>query len=143
MIGTRVLALVPLATLVACAAGYTKDPGATPATRLATPEPRFGAPRIEVLESAPPQFEIVLTREMPTPGYRFEIDSLQVDADTGRIVAKVSEIAPEGMVAQVITPAELRLNVGSLPVGDWVLVIWTRRGNAEHRLAAALALRAT
>ena len=142
MINRRAFALPPLALLLACAAGYTKDPG-TRASGLDWARPGFEDARIRVLESDPPQFEVVLTREMPTPGFRFEIDALDVDAGHGRITARVTEVPPDGIVAQVITPAKLRLSLGSIPIGRYVLEIWIRRGSADHRVAGARVLVAT
>jgi hypothetical protein len=138
----RALAVLPVAMLVACAAGYTKDPS-RPAAALDWARPTLEGAEIHVLESDPPRFELVLTREMPTPGYRFEIDSLEVDAEAGRIVAKVTDVPPDGMVAQVITPTRLRLSLGTLPVGRYVLEIRTCRGTGDHRLLGARVLVAT
>lgn len=111
------------------------------ATHLAAPGHPFGEPRIQLLESRPPQFDLVFRREMPTPGFTLHVDSIERVDDRGRIVARVTEVAPKGMVAQVITPTELRLSLGSVPQGRWVLEIHTRRGdNGVYLLADALVL---
>ena len=138
-----VTTLLPLIALVACAATFSQVV-TDRALRVVPGERPFGDPRIQVLESYPPQFEIVLSRDMPTPGYTFRIDSLEVDEQRGRIVAKVTEVTPQGMVAQVITKTELRLHVGSLRARRYVVEIWTRRGaDAEHALVQAMVLVAT
>ena len=103
------------------------------------PEPAFQRPVVEVLESHPVQFVIVFDREMPTPGWTSTVDSVDVDRKTGRIVVKITDQAPEGMVAQVITPTKLRIKVGSLPNGRFVLELRARRGeDGDYRPAHAL-----
>jgi hypothetical protein len=113
------------------------------ASSLAIADPAFHDPEIRVLESAPTQFEIVLEREMPTPGWTFTVDAVETDEKTGRIVARVTENRPKGIVAQVITPGRLELRVGSLAKGRYVFEIWLRRGAAtNHRPAHTLILSA-
>lgn len=139
----RILAwsLAPWLALACAAGGGKHEPRAT---RLDWGSRPFEAAGIRVLESYPPQFVLVFTREMPTPGYTFRVDRLDVDARRGRIVAQVSELPPEGMVAQVITEGELSLEVGSLPVGRFVVEIHARRGTrGEYALAGAGVVEAT
>ena len=50
----------------------------------------FHEPQIAATKSLPPQFEIVWTYEAPTPGYEFSIDSVDVDASTGRIRVRIT-----------------------------------------------------
>jgi hypothetical protein len=81
---------------------------------------------------------------MPTPGFVLTVDSVEVDAATKRIVARITEVAPTGVSAQVITPTECQLPLGALASGRYVLELWTRRGSSgEHRLAQALVLAAS
>ncbi len=111
------------------------------ASRLTAVEGEYGAPRIAATRSVPPQFVLVFERQTPTPGYTLRQDAVEIDAERGRIVARVSEVPPGGMVAQVISEAELRLNLGAVPTGRWVLEIHARRGDAgEYRLQQALVL---
>lgn len=115
--------------------------GAAGATRLEVAGHPFGEPRVQVLESQPPQFDLVFRREMPTPGFELRVDSIETEG--GRIVARITELAPEGMVAQVITPTELRLSLGAVAPGRYLLEIHTRRGeDGVYLLADALVLTA-
>lgn len=100
-------------------------------------------PRVIAAMSMPPQFEIVFERAMPTPGWRIVVDSVEVDGERARIVAKLSEIAPEGMVAQVITKTQGRIPLGELQAGSYVLEVWMRRGTTTpHALTQAFVLTA-
>ena len=115
---------------------------AKPATAVALlDEPDFRKPRIVVEESDPPGFQLVLEREMPTPGWTFERDEIRIDRDEGRIVVRLTEIGPAGIVAQVITTTELRVVLGPLDAGHYVVELRTRRDpSGEHRPAAAFVL---
>lgn len=133
-----------LVGIAGCAAAAAPGGSDTQATGLALDHRPFYDPQIEVVESDPAQFVVVLYRDMPTPGYRFEIDSLDVDENSGRIVAKITEVPPQGTVPHVITKNVLRLRLGSLRTGRYLLEIWTRRGaDGSHYLASAVVLVAT
>lgn len=126
----RNLALVPLVVLVSWGpipAGGAADP---PATVLEFPEPPFRQPLVRVLESDPVRFVLVFEQQMPTPGWTSEVDSVEVDREAGRIVVEITQQAPEGIVAQVITKTEVAVGLGSLPRGRYVLELRTRRGAA-------------
>lgn len=134
--------LVALACLAAPAGGDVTPDDA--ATRLFVPESRFGELSVAASKSMPPQFVLQLEREMPTPGWGFEVDSVQVDPATRRILAKVSEIPPSGMTAQVITRATIEIDVGRLGKGGWILELHLRRGReGDHGLAYARVLGAS
>jgi len=127
---------------VACGSVVGSDD--RPALKLEVVEPVFGSPQIVVLKSMPPQFDLTLVREMPSAGWKLEVDAIDVDADAQRIVARVTEVAPQGMAAQVLTPTWLRLSLGALKPADYVLEIRIRRGtDGEYVLAQALALHAS
>jgi hypothetical protein len=129
----QVLALAGLVLAPACATATMKASSSPPprgrATRLVIPEPAFRDVQVVAEKSLPPKF--VFEWDMPTPGYRAEVDSLDVDAEAGRIVARVTEVRPAGPVAQVITPATFRLPLGVLDPGSYVVEIWLRRGTDE------------
>jgi len=117
--------------------------GPGPATSLSIIEPAFRDPQVVVATSMPPQFEIVFVRDMSTPGWSFSVDTVDVDEETGRITAKISDIPPDGNTAQVITATKCRLPLGKLAGGVYSLELWSRRGNeGPHVLTQALALRA-
>ena len=132
-------ALILLGLAPACAAANAEGPVGSRATSLTIARVAFHDPQVLVAKSMPPQFEIVLTREMPTPGWSFVVDSLTVDETSGRIVAKLSEIGPTETTSQVITPTQCRLQLGTLEPGSYVLEMWRRRGTSgAHALAQAL-----
>jgi hypothetical protein len=106
-------------------------------------EPAFSDPRILVAKSMPPQFDLLLEREMPTPGWSFVVDAIELDEEGRRIVARITEVGPTGNVAQVITKTACRLGLGRLRPGSYVLELRTRRAPTdEHRLSQALVLAA-
>ena len=132
--------VLPGLLVAVCAVGAAEDATGR-AMRLDVGRGPFQNPAVVMQKSYPPKFVIVLTREMPTPGYRFDVDSLELDEERGRVVARVTEVRPEGMVAQVITKAELRLPIGSPKTGRYVLELWTRRGTeGRHQLTQAMVL---
>ena len=124
-----------------CAVTVAGGPG--PATALSIPEPAFRDPQVVVATSMPPQFEIVLVRDMPTPGWSFSVDAVDVDEKSWRITAKITEVGPTGANVQVITPTKCRVPLGKLATGVYSLELWLRQGNAgPYRLAHALVVRA-
>ena len=101
----------------------------SPASSLEIPEPSFRQPVVNVLESHPVRFVLVFEQQMPTPGWRTEVDSVEVDQ--GRIVVEITSKRPEGIVAQVITSAKLRVPLGSLKQGRYVLELRIRPDEAQ------------
>jgi hypothetical protein len=109
------------------------------ATSLTLAEPAFESPQVVVATSMPPQFEITFMRDMPTPGWEHKVDSVTVDPETRRIVAKLTESRHGGTAAQVITPTKCRVPLGRLAPGRYLLELWMRRGaDQPHTLAQAL-----
>jgi len=101
--------------------------------------------KIEIVagKTEPPSFTLVLVRQMPTPGWTWRVDALDVDAKSRRITARLTETAPQGIVAQVITPTRFELPLGELQAGSYFVELWTRLDAArEHRPARALVLEA-
>jgi hypothetical protein len=151
---TVLLAVAAVLVHTACAASGTgASGGGSPAHPSADPNlggrPRamamsvadtaFHDPKFLMAKSMPPQFTLMLTREMPTPGWSFEVDDVDIDEDAGRIVARITEVAPDGMSAQVITDTPLRIPLGMIGKGRYLIEIHVRRGaSGEHRLAQAL-----
>ncbi|HKQ62655.1 MAG TPA: protease complex subunit PrcB family protein [Candidatus Polarisedimenticolaceae bacterium] len=133
---------IPLLALASFGTPDGGPPGtAPPARTLMVRGDAFTDPEVVTLKTLPPKFELLLRREMPTPGWSFVVDSVEVDEAKGRIVAKVSEIAPEGVTAQVITRTELRLPLGTLQARHHVLELYLRRGaSGEHALVQAIVL---
>ena len=122
------------------AGGGSAEPRATSLTLV---EATFESPQIIVATSMPPQFEISFRRNMPTTGWDHMVDSVTVDQETRRIVAKVTEVHPGGTSAQVITPTKCRVPLGRLAPGRYLLELWVRRGaDQPHTLAQALVVNA-
>jgi len=91
------------------------------------------------LDGSPPTFTAEFTQQMPTPGWTFKIDSVDTDGD--RIVARITEIRPRGMVVQMIAPGTAKIPLGSLRRGHYVLEIRSRRdARREHRPSFATVL---
>ena len=117
--------------------------GTGPATRLTVAEPEFRDPEIVVAKSTPPRLEIVFVRDMPTPGWKFSVDAVEVDEASSRITARISDIPPDGAVAQMITPTKCRVPLGKLSPGAYALELWVRRGETgPHALKQALVVHA-
>jgi hypothetical protein len=83
---------------------------------------------LSMAKSQPPQFDLMLVREMPTPGWKIEVDALDIDEKDRRIVVRITEHRPGGMVAQVMTPTKLTVPLGELTPGSYFVEIWVRRG---------------
>lgn len=131
-----VVSVVAAFLLLACGGAGAQGAKATALTIAVEP---YEDARVLVATSMPPQFELLMTRQMPTPGWRFVVDGVEVDDDAGRVVARVSEIGPTGNVSQVITPTECRVPLGTLAPGRYVLELWRRKGSSSpHVLAQAL-----
>lgn len=136
--------LIPFVfALAASVTSVAGQPGAPEARGLKLLEPAFQTATARTLESAPARFEIVLEREMPTPGWVLNIDGVEVDEAAGRIVVRASEHPPEGVAAQVLTPTTLTIPLERLARGIYTLEIRLRRGHGvEYTPAHAMVLSA-
>lgn len=117
----------------------------TPKARgLVVREARYTDPEVAVLKSLPPQFEMTLLGEMPTPGFTLEVDAVEVDDSPQRIRAMVTEHGPTGVTSQVLTKTPLRLSLGTLTPGNYILELWLRRDPTKpHTLHQVILLTAT
>ncbi len=140
----RIAAVVVSGLAGALAGAAEGDPAAPAAARLGLAEPALEWESVAVLESYPPQFVAVLRAEMPTPGWTITVDSVETDPPAGRIVAKVTGRPPSGLVAQVVTPARVRVHLGTLPVGRYCFEVWMRReASAPYRRAGSFVIEAS
>jgi hypothetical protein len=130
--------------LMAAACGASGSAEAErPAMSLTVVASSFQNPRILLDKSLPPGFQILFDREMPTPGWRFTVDSVHVDTEIRRIVARLSEIPPSGVTAPGITQTPCRVPLGRLQTGRYILELWSRRGEeGPHGLEQVLVLAA-
>ena len=138
------LALLAGLALATPASAVPPEPQASPrASRAWVVEEPVDKIEIVAAGTEPPTFTLVLVREMPTPGFTWRVDALDVDARSQRITARLTEIAPQGIVAQVITPTRFELPLHGLAVGSYFVELWTRRdASREHRPAHAIVLEA-
>ena len=114
---------------------------AGPASRMWIPDTRVQDAEVVADESEPTRFTLVVKREMPTPGWTFQIDSIEVDADTARVIVKLTEVAPGGIVAQVLTPARIEVPLSTIEPGAYFVELWIRRGAAKpHQPGHALVI---
>ncbi|TDI49181.1 MAG: hypothetical protein E2P01_03870 [Acidobacteria bacterium] len=139
MMNFRALLALPLllATQPAGAGGESAAPAATSLTvvRSEAADPF----KLVELDGSPPTFVAEFTQQMPTPGWTFRIDSVETHGD--RIVARLTEIRPQGMVVQMIAPGTAKIPLGSLERGRYVLEIRSRRNpQADYRPAFATVL---
>lgn len=126
-----------LLTAAAAAAAGVPAPGSPPAARAKVVQAPFAVVEVDTLLSMPPQFELVLRREMPTAGWRLEVDAVEPDPGSRRIRVVLTQTAPDGPVAQVLTPVDVRVPLGALAVGRHLVEVWTREGGGEPSLVQA------
>jgi len=128
--------LLPLCAVLACA---TAGPKA--AQELATAPDFFRVAGVDVKESQPPQFDVRLVADMPTPGWKLAVDEVAGPDAAGRIRVKITGEGPDGRVIQVITPETVRVPLGSLAAGRYLLDVAYRKGKAgAYRRVSALLL---
>jgi hypothetical protein len=127
--------MVAVGLLVACGSA-TSGGGATKAWVAETE-----VEKVEVVknDSGAAGFTLVLEKEMPTPGWTFVVDSVETDAAASRLTAKLTEVGPDGIVAQVLTSARIEIPLGSIEPGAYFVEIWTRR-NTQGKHQPGLAL---
>jgi hypothetical protein len=110
-----------------------------PAARLWVADSRVKSAEIVTDESASSVFTLVLERMMPTPGWTFEIDSVEAEAASSRLTVKLTEVGPDGMVAQVLSPARIEIPLSRIEPGAYFVEIWTRQSpDKPHRPGHAL-----
>ena len=138
------LALLAGFVLSTVASAAPAEPRPAPrAARAWIVEEEVNKVEIVAARTEPPTFTLVLVREMPTPGFTWRVDALDVDVRGRRITARLTESAPQGIVAQVITPTRFELPLGEIEPGSYFVELWSRRDAAgEHRPAHALVLEA-
>jgi len=133
---------LPLLALVCAVLAAAPLAAAEIATSVSVPEPAFYDPVVKRADEPRSGFELQLTRDMPTPGWRFDIESVHVDE--GRIHVELSEGGPEGISAQVITRTRCTIAIGELAPGRYVLELWLpRNGTGDHYPAQVLFLQAS
>jgi len=82
--------------------------------------------KIETMESAPPQFAAILSVAMPTPGWKLKVDKVQKPDAQGRIRVSITGTRPKGGWPQVITNTKIRVPLGHVPKGRYLLDVFGR-----------------
>lgn len=86
------------------------------------------AAKVEVMESAPPQFALVCTASMPSPGWKLAVDKVTKRDASGRIRAYVTGTAPTEAGRAAKGSATLRLRLGQCEVGMLAVEVFFRSG---------------
>ncbi|MHC4732386.1 MAG: hypothetical protein ACYS6Z_17595 [Planctomycetota bacterium] len=102
----------------------------------------FAGAQVETKETCPVHFAVVLTARMPSPGWKLEVDDVAKPDAARRIRIKITGMAPKEPAAQVITPQALRVPLGTLAPGEYLLDLHYRTGAAPYRRAGAFVLEA-
>jgi len=89
---------------------------------------------ITLLKSNPPQFNVALSVQMPTPGWKLKVDEVGQPDAHGRIQVKVTGTGPQGIVAQVISSETISVTLGRIQSGEYLLELWYRNtGQTEYK----------
>lgn len=113
------------------------------ATRVVVADPAGIELEVHALAPSSAGFQLVIRRDLPSAGWGLRVDAVAVDPDAHRIEVRLTEIAPEGMAATVITRVEARAELGPLAVGRWFVEIRTReRDGGPYRPVHAAVLTA-
>jgi len=138
--------LVAAVTAVVCAGsaapllGQVAEPQGTRLEVLQEPL-RF---EILVMESAPPQFQVLAKLRFPTAGYRIKVDSFSKPDPQGHMRAQVTVVAPKGPAAAVIEEKQAWFQIGPCNVGNYVLEVhWRDTEKGAYHYRASLLLAAT
>ncbi|MEE2888371.1 MAG: hypothetical protein VX951_13155 [Planctomycetota bacterium] len=130
-------------SVFALTTGLTCQVAEPQATRLAVLQEPLQF-EIRVMESAPPQFAVIAKLRFPTAGYRIKVDSFSKPDPQGRMLAKVTAIAPRGLAAAVIEEKEARFLIGYCNVGEYLLEVhWRDTEKGAYRYRTSLLLAAT
>jgi len=124
--------------LCALAALAGAKPGPNTAIRLER-APDFFTVAIGEIDRCPPGFVLKLSRPMPTPNWTLKVDEVKRTED-GRIVIKITAIAPDGAQSQVMTPTTATAKLGTLRRGPHLIDIWYRVGGQQYRRVQAFLL---
>jgi len=130
------------AALACVAAGPGPGPADSPAARAAVAEPPFEVVGVVPATDGPGRFDLVLRKTMRTAGWDLAVESVDpapAPDGTDRLRVDLVEVPPAGMVAQVLTPQEVRVALGPLAPGRHVVEVRTHvRGEGPPRFVQAV-----
>jgi hypothetical protein len=99
---------------------------------------------IIMLKSMPPQFNAVVSVQMPTPGWTLKLDEISNPDAQGRIQVKVTATAPEGIVAQVLATETVNVSLGKIKPGEYLLeMLYRNAGETEYTRRGVVMLSAS
>ena len=134
-----ILTIVAVLSLPACEEQPEEPKGAW---TLDVVPSRIRGATVETMESAPPQVALNVSIDMPSPGYRVTMDGVAGPDANGRITAKITITPKSGMWPQVVTPTEVRLPLGVLDEGQYIVEVLEKRLSDPYRPVGAVLLRA-
>jgi len=102
-----------------------------PASRVWAPDTRVEGVEIVSAKSDPTNFTLLVKRMMPTPGWTFVVDAVEADTGASRLTVKLTEVGPDGIVAQVLTPAQIEIPLGQVAPGAYFVELWSRQTPAK------------
>ncbi len=115
--------IVPMLTALAAAGGPTAP------ARAAIAEPVYRVERVEVVGD-PVRVAMTLSREMRTAGWDLRVETVDVAPSDRRVVVRMEAIPPDGPAAQVISRRDVRVDLGPLAPGRYVVEIRERPDGA-------------
>ncbi len=130
----------PTVVLAVLAALAGARPGPDTALTLRPVDPMFAA-RVVELPSCPPSFVVELTADMPDAGWSLAVDRVSDPDESGRRIVEVTATPGEDAFAQVLTPRTVKVPLGMMRKGVYLLDVHFRRGPAKYQRVQAVVLR--
>ncbi len=131
----KALLLLALLCASACAQG-ARENDTEPAYAMSLNARENWVEGVEIVmgKSMPPVFAASVSVQMPTPGWKLEVDEVGKPDAHGRIQVKVTGTGPEGIVAQVLSSETINVSLGRVQPGDYLLELWYRNsGQTEYK----------
>jgi hypothetical protein len=96
------------------------------------------------VRSLPPESNVLVSVQMPTPGWTLKVDEISKPDAQGRIQVKVTATAPEGIVAQVLATETVNVSLGKIKPGEYLLeMLYRKAGETEYTRRGVAMLTAT
>ncbi|MHC4930923.1 MAG: hypothetical protein ACYTGV_01860 [Planctomycetota bacterium] len=116
-------------------------PGPETALTCSLATPVFRAARLVAVHHCPPAWTLELTVDLPDPGWEVEVDEICKPDDARRRVVRISSRGKAGAWPQVITTRKLRVPLGSMRKGAYLLDLHYRKSpDTRYRRVQALVL---
>jgi hypothetical protein len=96
------------------------------------------------VRSLPPESNVLVSVQMPTPGWTLKVDEISKPDAQGRIQVKVTATAPEGIVAQVLATETVNVSLGKIKPGEYLLeMLYRNAGETEYTRRGVVMLSAS